>query len=169
LKKTLPVFSAGGGQEGGMRAGTENVAGALEFASALEKNATAEIVTKNYAAAAERMNVLLTRLRRTDRGKVIPNTREADDARFSPYILQAAIDGIPGEVLARKLDDAGFAVSTGSACSSSKRERPVLKAMGVDDKTAFEGIRISQGWTTTMEDVVALCDALCDILTADGM
>jgi cysteine desulfurase len=78
--------------------------------------------------------------------------------------VQAAFDGIPGEVMARALDDRGFAVSTGSACSSGKLERPVLQAMGVDEKTRLEGIRISQGWSTTDSDIQALLEALQNIL-----
>ncbi|MCA1950892.1 MAG: aminotransferase class V-fold PLP-dependent enzyme, partial [Treponema sp.] len=80
--------------------------------------------------------------------------------RFSPYILQAAFPGIPGEVLVRSLDDAGIAISTGSACSSAKQERPVLKAMGIDADTAFCSVRFSQGWNTTEEDIEVLLGAL---------
>jgi cysteine desulfurase len=84
--------------------------------------------------------------------------------KFSPYILQAAFDGVPGEVMARALDNAGFAVSTGSACSSGKSERPVLEAMGVDAKLRLEGIRISQGWSTTAEDIDFLVKAIGEVL-----
>jgi cysteine desulfurase len=99
-----------------------------------------------------------------ERCTLIPRGRWEEDPRFSPYILQAAFKGIPGEVMVRALDDEGFAVSTGSACSSGTGKRPILSAMGVDAATAFEGIRISQGWSTTGEDVEALIGALAQIL-----
>jgi cysteine desulfurase len=95
---------------------------------------------------------------------LIPRDRAEEDGRFSPYILQAAFRGIPGDVMARSLDDAGFAVSTGSACSSADRDRPVLAAMGVDKTTAFEGIRLSQGWATTADAVEALIAAIQAVL-----
>jgi cysteine desulfurase len=62
--------------------------------------------------------------------------------------------------MVRALDDAGFAVSTGSACSSSGKERPVLAAMGIDQRTSLEGIRVSQGYATTMEEIERLLDAI---------
>jgi cysteine desulfurase len=58
--------------------------------------------------------------------------------------------------MVRALDEEGVAVSTGSACSSSSPERPVLAAMGIDESARLEGIRISQGWSTTTEDLDAL-------------
>jgi cysteine desulfurase len=58
----------------------------------------------------------------------------------------------------------GFAVSTGSACSSASPERPVLKAMGVEENLRIEGIRISQGFTTTDQDIDALINAVTEVL-----
>jgi cysteine desulfurase len=65
--------------------------------------------------------------------------------------------------MVRALDERGFAVSTGSACSAAKRERPVLSGMGIDRETALGGIRISQGWSTTGEDVEALAAAIAEL------
>ena len=66
--------------------------------------------------------------------------------------------------MTRALDDAGFAVSTGSACSSALKKRPVLDAMGISEQQALEGIRISQGYSTTTEDIEKLVDAVRKIL-----
>ena len=55
-------------------------------------------------------------------------------------------------------------ISTGSACSSAVPERPVLAAMGVEDNLSLEGIRISQGWTTTDEDIDLLLEAIREVL-----
>ena len=167
LKKPLPVLARGGGQERRIRPGTENTAGALELARLLEERCGPETLRASYGKAAARMAALFTRLRRISRFIPIPESRADEDPRFSPWILQAAFSGIPGEVMVRALDERGFAVSTGSACSSADKKRPVLNAMGIDPETAFSGIRISQGWSTTMDDVEVLAETveeLCEKL-----
>jgi cysteine desulfurase len=164
-KSGFEVFYKGGGQENGIRGGTENIQGAAELADCLEKYACEEAVKTNYNKAKKRMSKLIASLSAMERCTIIPTCRNADDDAFSPYILQAAFKDIPGEVMARALDDMGFAVSTGSACSSSSPERPVLLAMGVEEKLRIEGIRISQGYTTTDEEIKALIKAIAEVLT----
>ncbi|MCL2609846.1 MAG: cysteine desulfurase, partial [Treponema sp.] len=58
----------------------------------------------------------------------------------------------------------GFAVSTGSACSSATPDRPVLKAMGIGPELAREGIRISQGPGTGPEEIALLLGAIREVL-----
>ncbi|MDR1249424.1 MAG: cysteine desulfurase [Treponema sp.] len=164
LRKPLKVLTAGGGQEGGIRPGTENTGGACALADCMELLADPQKAEANYEAAAARWRRLIQALRNMGRCFLIPDTREDQDPKFSPWILQAGFRNIPGEVMARTLDDAGFAVSTGSACSSRKQQRPVLLAMGISAPRSFEGIRISQGWTTTMEEIEALIAAIATIL-----
>jgi len=166
LRKPLEVLYTGGGQERNIRPGTENVSGALALASCLETHARPEIVAAEYAKAKARCKRLIRSLREIDRCRLIPAERASDDydAAFSPYIVQAAFNDIPGEVMTRALDDLGFAVSTGSACSSARQERPVLAAMGIDEKLGLEGIRISQGWSTTEEEIDLLLDAIREVL-----
>ena len=158
------VFYSGGGQENGVRGGTENTQGALCLASCLEKYAVAETVKAEYSRAKARWDKLITSLAAFERCTFIPRSRAGAQDGFSPYILQAAFKNIPGEVMARALDDLGFAVSTGSACSSSSPERPVLLAMGVDEKLRIEGIRISQGYSTTDEEIELLVEAVAEVL-----
>jgi cysteine desulfurase len=164
LRKPLEPIYTGGGQEGGVRPGTENTRGALALAECLERRAHPAVVAETYALAVERWKLLISALTSMERCRLIPVEREAEDPRFSPFILQAAFHGIPGEVMVRSLDDAGFAVSTGSACSSGAKTRPVLAAMGLDDTLSFEGFRISQGWSTGVEDIEALIEAIGKIL-----
>jgi len=166
LHKPLDALYSGGGQERNIRPGTENVSGALALASCLEKHALPETVAGEYAKAEARCKRLISALKQIDRCKLIPAEREGDDydSGFSPYIVQAGFKDIPGEVMTRALDDLGFAVSTGSACSSSRPERPVLAAMGIDDKLGLEGIRISQGWATTDEEIDLLLEAIREVL-----
>jgi cysteine desulfurase len=154
----------GGGQERNIRPGTENVAGALALAACLEKHALPENLRVEYALARLRWKKLLASLKNIDRCCLIPAWREPDDDGFSPYIVQAAFRNIPGEVMARALDDLGFAVSTGSACTSAVPERRVLAAMGVEENVRLEGIRISQGWLTTDEEIDLLLEAITEVL-----
>jgi cysteine desulfurase len=164
LRKPFETFYTGGGQENGIRGGTENTQGAVELANCLEKYANADTVKLEHANAKARWKKLITSLTAMKRCSFIPDCRTPEDDRFSPYILQTAFKDIPGEVMARALDDLGFAVSTGSACSSSSPERPVLLAMGVEERLRIEGIRISQGHATTDEDIDLLVDAIAEVL-----
>jgi cysteine desulfurase len=165
LKKPLEPLYQGGGQERGIRPGTENTAGAAAMAACLERCMGKDTLEARSRAATERLACLIRALEAGGRYAPIPqDRRDAADGRFSPYILQAAFDGVPGEVMARALDQAGIAVSTGSACSSAKSERPVLEAMGVDEKRRMEGIRVSQGWTTSDEDIGFLVKAIGEAL-----
>jgi cysteine desulfurase len=164
LRKPLETFYTGGGQESGIRGGTENTQGAVELANCLEKYANADTVKLEAQNARARWEKLMKSLAAMERCTFIPSCRTPEDGRFSPYILQAAFKDIPGEVMARALDDLGFAVSTGSACSSSSPERPVLLAMGIEERLRIEGIRISQGHATTEEDIDLLVDAIAEVL-----
>jgi cysteine desulfurase len=162
--QTLEVLGRGGGQEGGIRPGTENTAGAIAMADCMERLAAPRTVEAENRAASLRWNVLIRALRTMDRCTLIPEDRGDEDRRFSPWILQAGFRGLSGEVMARALDDAGFAVSTGSACSVRSPKRPVLEAMGIGGGLAREGIRVSQGWSTSIEEIEKLIAAIVQIL-----
>jgi cysteine desulfurase len=164
LRKNIIPLYRGGGQESGVRPGTENVDGALCLAECLEKRADGATVEKEYQNAEQKMSYLVRELRLIERCVIIPECRKDIDQRFSPYILQAAFKDIPGEVMVRALDGEGFALSTGSACSSKDKKRPVLAAMGVDDDIAFNAVRISIGWSTTADDIDALLGMIKKIL-----
>jgi len=169
LKAPIMPLVRGGGQEKQIRPGTENTRGALDTAGTLE---TFTPLSALQHKAGDRMSFLIAALRKNGAFIPIPEDREDTDSRFSPFILQCAFRGksgmvIPGEVMVRALDEQGFAVSTGSACSSADKKRPVLDSMGIDQKISMGGIRISQGWSTTMEEIAFLAEAisgLCQIL-----
>jgi cysteine desulfurase len=165
LRKPLDPMYAGGAQERGVRPGTENTAGALALAACLERRALPSIVQGEYGKASARFKELIRFVRSTHGCSLIPEDRQEEDPRFSPYIVQVGFRGIPGEVMVRTLDDAGFAVSTGSACASSAVERPILAAMGLDNQTRLEGIRISQGWSTSADEIARLIRAIQGILS----
>jgi len=148
----------GGPQEEGRRAGTENVAGILSMMAAL---------TEREAALS----------------KGEEKSKEGFRDQFIAQLSGAAILGegnpclwntvsalLPGDCRARwvvKLDKAGFAVSTGSACASGK-EAPshVLKAMGVADEDADRVVRFSSGWGTTAEEWQALAEGVAEVAAA---
>ncbi|MDL2229624.1 cysteine desulfurase [Treponema sp. OttesenSCG-928-L16] len=164
LKKPLEVLNTGGGQEGGIRPGTENLAGILAFTECAERQARRDMVKGEYKKAAGRMDRLIRGIREIPGASPLPSCRNEGDGRYSPYILQASFKGIPGEVMVRALDDAGFAVSTGSACSSASLKRPVLEAMGIGEQEALQGVRFSQGQETRDEDIEKLLAAIKEIV-----
>jgi len=148
----------GGGQEGGMRSGTENLPGILGFARA------AEFCTEQLPVAARLAGGLLDRLleflKSIPDARPIPECRVSGDKRYSPWILSLSLPGLPGETAVRVLSDGGFAVSTGSACSSSRRKRRVLEAMGVPEDLAFSTIRVSIGPTTNAQQIDSFAETL---------
>jgi cysteine desulfurase len=146
---TLSPLILGGGQEGGLRAGTANVAGAVGLAEALE-HATAG-VTAEAARLAMLRDRLERRLLETVEGLAV-NGAKAAESRL-PHILNVGLDGVDPDVLLPALDLAGLAVSSGSAChTGAAAPSHVLFAMGVARDTV---IRFSLGWTTTQQEVDA--------------
>lgn len=158
LAAPLEPLAIGGGQEGGLRAGTESLQGALAFAAAAER-ATASLDERRAAARALEAR-LIEGLAAIPSALPLPLGRKAGDERYSPFILSAAFPGLSGEVLARALSDEGVAVSTGAACSSNARKkgRRVLEAMGLEPDLAFSSIRISWGEPSTGSDIDAFLE-----------
>lgn len=127
----------GGGQEGGLRSGTENIPGIAGFRVAIENTGD---VGENYAHVKslwDRMYGEITRL--------LPEAIILTDAKASsPYILTVAFPGLRAEVLQHTLESRGIYVSVGSACSSHKKDRShVLTAMGYKTNVIDGAIRIS--------------------------
>ena len=128
----------GGGQEGGLRSGTENVAAIVGFGLACER-AVADLATRSDSARDCR-TLLENALRQ--RGAVI----FGEDGARLPNTTYAAFPGIDGETLVSLLDRQYVAISSGAACGSGKAgASPVLQAMGVDPVLAKGAIRISLG------------------------
>lgn len=148
---------AGGGQEAGRRAGTENAAAIAGFAEALEL-AVGELASEAARQTALREYLWHQFRTRLPIGRVI---RNSPDIASLPNTLNVSFPGHDGRVLARLLDDAGFAVSAGSACTSSSPEPShVLLALrhAVPDTEGLrlraEGtVRISLGRGTTQRDI----------------
>ncbi|KAA3655294.1 MAG: cysteine desulfurase [Proteobacteria bacterium] len=147
----------GGGQERGLRSGTENLAAIVGFGLACE------LAESRREADATRLAQLKAQLEH-GLGGLGATVFSADAPRLAGTSF-FAFPGIDGETLVGKLDRAGFACASGSACSSANPEpSKTLLAMGVAPEVARGAIRVSVGRATTQEDVnrfqVTLSDEL---------
>ncbi len=163
LDYDLQPLALGGGQEGGFRSGTENLASIWAFSRAAEEAEAAR--TAHFDKARELETRLIQGLEQIPGTIILPEGRKPQDPRYSPYVLSASFPGISGEVFARALSDAGIAVSTGSACSSNGRQhgRRVLEAMGLRPDLAFSAIRISTGFASTPDDIDTFLNTASDL------
>ncbi len=158
MKDACEPFLRGGGQEKGIRSGTENVFGAVSFSKCLER-----YYNKQKASDAERTKSFVEKLAALPGCTIVPPGRLEKPELFSPYVVQAAFNNIPGNVMLRALDSKGFSISTGSACSAKKNKRPVLEAMHVDPKLRENAVRFSFGPHTTDKAVDELLTAVAEI------
>ena len=149
----------GGGQELGLRAGTENVAAIAGFAAAATES-VAELENER-SRLAELRDALLKQVRAAAPDAIV----FGEAAERLPNTLCFAIPGVGAETLVIGLDLAGVAVSSGAACSSGKVARShVLTAMGVAPALAGSAIRLSLGWSSTAKDVAGFGAALMRVL-----
>jgi len=152
----LPPMIFGGGQEQGLRAGTENVAGIVAAGHALKESIA------DMAITTERLNTLVSA---TVAGikNGIPNARvNGDDSPKLPGVINIGLDGASGEALMNLLDLKGICISTSSACKSGKDEPShVLLALGQTVEQATSAIRISYGRYNTIEEAKTVAQAVC--------
>lgn len=139
----------GGGQENGLRPGTEDVAGAVGMAAALERALHA------MPDEAARLGRLRDRLQAGLAERVSGLRVHGGEGPRAPHILNVGVPGLPRDLLPRALDVEGIATSAGSACRSGGTEvSPVLEAYyGHDEARAVAPLRLSLGWTTSEEEV----------------
>lgn len=133
----------GGGQESGLRGGTENTFAIAQFAAAANRKFAS--LTEDAARIAGIRRFLMEELD-TDIFSVL----SPEDG--SPYILCVSANGLRGEVLLHMLDDNGVMVGTGSACSSKNRYSRVILACGIDEQTADGVLRLSFSVHTSQEE-----------------
>jgi cysteine desulfurase len=137
----------GGGQESGLRPGTQNVAAAVGFATAVEL-AVAELESESA-----RLTQLRDRLEEGLRAALPGIVRNGAAEHRAPHILNVSVPGVDQEVLLVSLDLEGIAASSGSACQSGSIEPShVLLAMGHADE-GQASVRFSLGRTTTAQDI----------------
>lgn len=154
--------SLGGGQEGGKRPGTQDVAGAVAFAAACR--VVMHDLTTVRPKVAAMANKAYSRLCAEGTG-IFPTTQALVDDTRMPGMISVMVPGMESETLILKLDDLGFEVSAGSACSSDSLDPShVLSAMGVPRNQALGALRISFDERVSEEDLDAFCDALLEIV-----
>ncbi|KQR85806.1 cysteine desulfurase family protein [Microbacterium sp. Leaf179] len=154
---TLTALVHGGGQQRGLRAGTQDVAGAAAFAAAATA-AEAEREGENVRLRALRDRLVDGILSSVPAARLLgdPTDRLAGNA----HVL---FPDAAGETLLFLLDMAGIAVSTGSACQAGVAEPShVVLALGLDDRAARSVLRFSLGRTSTSADVEAVLARLPD-------
>ena len=158
----MPALIHGGGQEAGLRSGTSNVMGALAFAQAIEFAVSER--EQAWEQAAGLRSMLLDGIECMNAGYALKPTLAAD-AVCVPHIVSLLCDGLEGETLVLRLDNAGFAVSSGSACSSGSLDPShVLTAIGVPKAKAFGSLRLSFGRDTAAADIESFIDVLPEVL-----
>ena len=149
LGMLVDSYIKGGGQELGLRAGTENIPAISAFGAAAID--TQEELNK-IDLYKDMRNRLEVRLQEISKDVVIFGENVSRVATTSCF----AIKGITAERALMSLDLAGIAISSGSACSSGKvSQSHVLKAMQIDDDLALCALRLSFGWQTTDDELNA--------------
>lgn len=146
-RKLAPLID-GGGQERGLRGGTENTPGIAAMARAIrlmkeaeEKDVTSELAVKK---------AITDHIVQFNHVKVFSGTDG-----FAPHILTFAIVGVRGETIVHAFEERDIYISTTSACSSKKHtEASTLAAMKVPDEVATSAVRVSLGDQNTLEDAI---------------
>jgi cysteine desulfurase len=148
-----PGLSFGGGQERGLRSGTENVVGICGLGAACRlAREELEVRMSHERALRERVVSGLA---------AIPGVQlNGHPERRLPNNAHVSVSGVEAESLVLILDARGFAVGKGSACSSSEHKAsPVLVAMGLGEPEAFSAVRVSVGAGNTAEQVDRFVEA----------
>ncbi len=147
-RKAVEAIIHGGGQQYGIRPGTENVAGAVGLGRA------AQLAAAEQAEEAERLTRLRDRLAERLKAGVNEVVVNGERSERAPHVLNVSVAGADSEALLMHLDLAGVAVSSGSACSTGSVEPShVLVAMGVPRELALGAIRFSLGRQTTEAEI----------------
>ena len=156
--KVNPVIY-GGGQQKGMRSGTENVAGSAGIALA------AKMMYQNLDRDMERMYGL--------REMLISGVSQIEDVKINgcpgregaAHIVSLSVRGVRSEVLLHALEEQGIYVSAGSACAAHKPQpSATLKAIGVEKDLLESTIRLSLSVFTTREEIEYTVQALCEMV-----
>jgi cysteine desulfurase len=154
-RKAIEAIIHGGGQQYGLRPGTENVAGAVALGRA------ASLAAAEQASESERLRVLRDDLAARLREGVPDLVVNGAGAERAPHVLSIAVPGADSEALLMHLDLAGVAASGGSACSTGAVvPSHVLVAMGVPRELALGAIRLSLGHGSTADDVARAAEVM---------
>lgn len=146
----------GGGQEKGLRSGTENTAGIAGFAAAAQWLAAQPKRFETLRAAKLRLYARL----RAEIPELRVNGPDPESGVAAPHILNLSL-GVRGEVMLHALEAEGVYVGNGSACSTHKREMSAaFRAMNAGRQAAETAVRFSLGMMNTIEEMDAAADAV---------
>lgn len=151
----------GGGQEFGLRSGTENVANIMGFSKALE------MATEKRSAEVERLKklqaIFIDEIEKNTSNVVVNGHKK----HRLPNNVHLTISGADNERLLMELDERGIMCATGSACSASKEESShVLRSMGFSDEQARASLRFTMGRLTTEKDVTQVVSILRELVAS---
>lgn len=144
----------GGGQEKGIRSGTENVPAIAGFAKAVE----------TYVCDKEKLKQIKNYIAQRVMSEIPKVYVNGNIENSSPYILNIAMIGLRSEIILHSLEQRGIYVSSGSACSSHKPSPShVLTAMGYKPERVDSSVRLSFCAENTMDEAKVFCDSLAEI------
>lgn len=148
----------GGGQEFGMRSGTENVAGIVGFSYALER--AASLRAKEAERLADLQDIFISQL-----ASKVPKAVVTAPGAGLYNLVHITIAGTDNERLMMELDEAGIQCAVGSACSaSSDQPSHVLQAIGLSEELAQTSLRFTMGRSTTKQDIEKTVDTLAKLV-----
>lgn len=160
-KVPFKAQSYGGGQEAGRRHGTQDVRSALAFAAAAQW--CQDNLTQTQESVSARANKVYETLCASP--KIIPTTEAYAGKDHMPGTVSIMVLSMDSETLILKLDQAGFEVSAGSACSSGSLDAShVLSAMGISRNEALGSLRITFDERVSEDDLDAFCATLLQIV-----
>ena len=168
LKPNTPfdAQAVGGGQEQGRRSGTQNVLGAVGFAAACKTLCAPDALERESARQRGLRDALYEQLCRFE-GVRATVPCEPGSRDYLPNIASVLVSGFESETIVLRLDNAGFGVSGGSACSSHSLDPShVLARMGVARDDALGSIRVSLGIGTSKDDIHRFVRAFADAVSS---
>lgn len=160
----LSPITFGGGQEMGLRSGTENVPNLVGFSVASElakKHLTSS--RKHYQALAKTFREIIEQ-----KSKITPLWLGNPKHQLANFI-PVCFDGLDAERLIFKLEDRGIYVSTGAACAASKGQKShVLSAIGLSDSEIAGSLRITLGKDTILDDIKTAANNLAEVVNQEA-
>ena len=154
----LRPLAVGGGQEMGLRSGTENVPGVMAFAAALTD------AEKHIYSERKRLQELKTYI--TKNLSDLPNIKYIGNPKTQlPNILAISLPGLDAERLIFALEDREVYLSTGAACAASKGiKSPTLRAIGLSDEEIAGSLRLSLGKLNNQENIAEACRIIHEVV-----
>jgi len=153
--KLKPILS-GGGQEFGLRSGTENVPGIFGFAEAAKSAIYESDERVKLIAAIKRKFMEIIEFEQSNTGLITISPENA-----SPYIISISFPGLKAETIVHSLEKQGIYISTGSACHSRKNIRShVLSAMSLQENIIDGAVRVSFSHDTQEDEAISAAQAI---------